>query len=183
MMGNLEIAQMAASIGATSHKRNDCELFHSGEHLQGGISTPKMSLLATIPSTITSDYLSKIWSIDEDLAAGAINHNTHLYRRSAENDLSRQLSTNDRMLRYRRINIIFFSDTFFVTKKGKSVRGFTSAQIFESDKGYISIYLMRARSDFKEALHQFCKEVGVPTSIVADPAGEHKSNKVRTFCH
>ena len=121
MAGNLEIAKMSASIGATSHKRNDCELFHSGEHLQGGISTPKMSLLATIPSTITSDYLSKIWSIDEDLAAGAINHNTHLYRRSAENDLSRQLSTNDRMLCYRRINSSFFTDTFYVTKKGKSV--------------------------------------------------------------
>ena len=63
MVGNLEIAKMSASIGATTHERNDCELFHSGENLQSKISTPMISVLATTPSTITPDYLSKIWSM------------------------------------------------------------------------------------------------------------------------
>ena len=85
MMENLEISKMSISIGATSINRGDCELFYSGE--LGERIVPNISVLATTPSTITLEYLSKIWSIDKDLAEKAIYQNTHLYRRSAENDL------------------------------------------------------------------------------------------------
>ena len=87
------------------------------------------------------------------------------------------------MLRYKRINSQFFTDTFFVTAKGKSTRGNTSAQIFVSDKGFVAIYPMQSKGNFPDALKLFCKEVGVPEKLVVDPSGEQTSRKVKKFCN
>ena len=58
---------------------------------------------------------------------------TQLNRRSIDASLSRRFSANDRMLRYKRINSLFYTDTFFSSKvTGK--RGFTMMQLFVSDK-------------------------------------------------
>ena len=42
---------------------------------------------------------------------------------------------------------------------------------------------MRSRGEVLLAMKQFAKEVGVPDAIICDAAGEHKSNKMRSFCH
>ena len=42
---------------------------------------------------------------------------------------------------------------------------------------------MEMKSEFKDALHSFCKEVGVPIALVADPSGEQASKAVRKFCN
>ena len=78
---------------------------------------------------------------------------------------------------------MFFTDTFFVTSKGKSQRGNTCAQLFVSDKGYVAIYPMKSKSEFLNALKQFCKEVGVPERLICDPSGEQTSSKVKQFCY
>ncbi len=36
---------------------------------------------------------------------------------------------------------------------------------------------------FPDALHAFCKEVGVPSTLVVDPSGEQTSRQVKRFCH
>ena len=56
---------------------------------------------------VTPEFLSKIWSITEDQAATAIEQNTQLNRQSSKGMLSKQFSTNDRMLRYKRIKSSF----------------------------------------------------------------------------
>ena len=56
-------------------------------------------------------------------------------------------------------------------------------QVFVSDKGYLAVYPMEKKSEFVDALHQFCKEVGVPICLVVDPAREQTSKKVRRFCN
>ena len=101
-----------------------------------------------------------------------IERNSQHNRQSVDGMLSRHFSTNDRMLRYRRIKSNFFTDTMFVTKSAKSIRGYTMLQLFVSDKGFLSVYLMEKKSDFYNSLHQLCKEVGVPEIIVVDPLGE-----------
>ena len=115
---------MKMSIGSTclSRRTEECELFYSDE------SDIKISTV-TIDSqaTITPETLAKLWMIDEKLAKSSIAKNSHLNRKGASNDLSKHFSTNDRMLRYRRIKSTFFTDTFFATKSGKSARGFTCA--------------------------------------------------------
>lgn len=71
----------------------------------------------------------------------------------------------------------------FVTSKAKSPRGYTMLQLFVSDKGFLAVYPMKRKSDFKEALHLFFKEIGVPVTLVVDPSGEQTSNAVRKFCN
>ena len=52
-----------------------------------------------------------------------------------------------------------------------------------SDLGYVAIYPMKSKGEFYDALHLFCKEIGVPNSLVVDPSGEQTSSKVKKFCH
>jgi hypothetical protein len=74
-------------------------------------------------------------------------------------------------------------DTFYVTKKAKSVRGFTMMQLFVSDKGFVKVYGMTNESDITAAARMFCKEVGAPNAFVCDPHRSQKDTKVRQFCN
>ena len=66
------------------------------------------------------------------------------------------------MLQYKRINSYFFADTLLVTKSSKSTRNNLYIQVFVSDEGFVAVYPMERMCDFKDALHLFCKEIGVP---------------------
>ena len=131
---------------------------------------------------VTAEQLSKIWMIDETLAKGALDKSTQLCKRHTDSNLSRNFSTNDRMLRYKRLRSVFFTDTL-VAINTKSLRGNLYAQIFVSDKGYVAVYPMRSQSEFKQALHWFCKEVGVPASLVMDGHKAQRNLSTKKFCH
>ena len=87
------------------------------------------------------------------------------------------------MLRYKRIKCYFFTHTFSVTKKGKSTRGNKYMQLFVSDKGFLFVIGMNARSEFPKALAMFGKEIGAPISLIVDPSGGQTSKEVNRFCH
>ena len=75
-------------------------------------------------------------------------------------------------------------DTFFATKKGgRSSQGRTCCQLFVMDKGFIYVVPMRRKSEVLQAIKQFAKKIGAPTSIIADMAGEQMSQEVRKFCN
>ena len=75
-------------------------------------------------------------------------------------------------------------DTFFTTKKGgQSSRGHMCCQLFVMDKGFIYVIPMRRKSKLLQAIKQFAKEIGAPTSIITDMAGEQMSQEVRKFCN
>ena len=62
----------------------------------------------------------------------------------ANPSLSQNYVTNDRMLRYCRIEDHFFMDTLFATKKGsKSSHGNTCCQLFITDKGFLHVVPMK----------------------------------------
>ena len=63
-------------------------------------------------------HLSKIWRISHEDAQRTIDVTTQMSTQTDDLTLSRNYSTNDRMLRYKRIKDFFFIDTFFATKKG-----------------------------------------------------------------
>ena len=71
----------------------------------------------------------------------------------------------------------------FVTASAKSTRGYTMLQLFVSDKGFVAVYPMEKKSDFQNCLQVFCKEIGVPISLVFDPAREQTSKAVKRFCN
>ncbi len=86
------------------------------------------------------------------------------------------------MLRYKRINEYFFMDTFFATKKaGKSSRGNSCCQLFVTDKGFIHVVPMKAKSDVLQAVKEFAKAIGAPEAIICDAAREQKSEALRKF--
>jgi hypothetical protein len=142
------------------------------------------STLASKKHSISADFLSKVWhSIKPEQAKKTLSQTTQLYCKGADNSLSKQYSTNNQMLCYKKINSNFFTDTFYVTTKGKSTRGNTCAQLFVSDKGFVAIYPMLKRSNYKDAFHQFCKDAGVPNILLVDPSGKQTSKEARKFCH
>ena len=108
-------------------------------------------------SGTTPECIKNIWSISDKEARAVVDSNTELNRQQSDGLLSRHFSTNDRMLRYRRINSHFFTDTLLVTKPAKSLRGNLYLHVFVSNKGFIAVYPMELKSDFKYALHLFCK--------------------------
>ena len=129
-------------------------------------------------------HLSKIWRISHEDAKRTIEVTTQNSVRTQDPTLSRNYGTNDRMLRYKRINTHFFMDTFFATKKGgRSSRGHTCCQLFVTDKGFVYVVPMRRRSDVLDAVKQFAKEIGAPDAFVADMSGEQMSGELKKFCN
>jgi hypothetical protein len=195
-----EISKFGASIGScTLSSKDSCSIFTtpataSFNDLEtlikdmvepsqlGEIKSVIAAISAGTPKGPSAKYLSKLWLVSEKLAEGSLNATTQLKRHNSDNILSRQFSTNDRMLRYRRLNSVFFSDTMFATPKAKSRRGFTCCQVFVSDKGFVAVYPMKNQQDFKTALHWFCKQVGVPVSLVVDAHSAQTGNDTKRFC-
>ena len=133
---------------------------------------------------VDPEHLSKIWRISHDDAKRTIDVTTQTSIQKDNPVLSRNYSTNDRMLRYKRIKDFFFMDTFFATKKGgQSSRGHTCCQLFVTDKGFIYVVPMKRKSEVLLAIKQFDKEVGAPDSFVADMSGEQMSSEVKKFCN
>ena len=133
---------------------------------------------------VDAEHLSKIWRISYDQAKRTIEVTSQNSVRTQDPTLSRNYGTNDRMLRYKRINTYFFMDTFFATKKGgKSSRGNTCCQLFVTDKGFVYVVPMRRKSDVLAAVKQFAKEIGAPDAFVADMSGEQMSFDLKKFCN
>ena len=165
-----EISKVAVSIGAVSTNPG---------HLLSSASFS--SINADNSKGISSKSLSKLWNISHDLATQTLQRTTQLLRHKNDNTLSRNFSTNDRMLRYRRLKSIFFTDTLMATKF-KSLRQNTCCQVFVSDRSFIAVYPMRSQSEFGTALHWFCKQVGVPSTLVADKHRSQTSYTIKRFC-
>ena len=69
------------------------------------------------PRGVTPEHLSKVWLISPEDARRTIDTTTQTSVQTQDPTLSCKYSTNNRMLRYRRIQDYFFMDTFFATKK------------------------------------------------------------------
>ena len=93
-----------------------------------------------------------------------------------------QYFTNDWMPRYKRLQSVFYTDTMFATKH-KSLYGNKCCQVFVSKKGYISVYPMKSKDEFQEALHWSCKEVGVPVNMVCDGHSAQKNPGTKKFAN
>ena len=71
---------------------------------------------------VTPERLSKIWLIDIDTAKRTIDLTSQHVKHEGSDHLKCQYSTNNRMLRYKRIRTHFFVDMFEVIAKAISQR-------------------------------------------------------------
>lgn len=185
LTSQVEISKFKSSIGCCTVLPGPDDLFCDAapseiesSHLQFTKDINISSTSASPSKGVNNKVLAKLWCITDKQAQAAIDSTTQLNCQSADNTLSRNFSTNDRMLRYRRLNSVFFTNTLFVTKQAKSLWGYIACQVFVSDKGFIATYPMFKASNFEDALHLFCKEIGVPLNLVADPHPSQKSHSV-----
>ena len=109
-----ECSKMSGSIGSTITDDTSCPLFYDPstttldaikESLSPLFNDEEVkAVLSSIsvyqPKVTSASALSNLWLIDEKLADGAIKQTTQLCRHKSDNLLSRNFSTNDRMLRY-----------------------------------------------------------------------------------
>jgi hypothetical protein len=118
-----------------------------------------------------AEHSTKIWRIDLQTAQRTLEMMSQQRKNTPLETLTHNYSTNDCMLRYKRIDEHFFMDTFFATKDakkgGKSSRGHTCCQLFATDKGFIYLVPMMFKSEVLQAVKQFAKEIGAPEAIVA----------------
>ena len=129
---------------------------------------------------VSKELLSKLWIVPENLAEKEIEWNTQLCRKSKNNNLSRNYTKNDRMLRFKRLQSVLFTDTMFATKH-KSTKVNKCCQVFVSDEGYI-VHPMKYQDEFETALHWFCTEFGVLVNMIVDGFSTQKKPSVKRFC-
>ena len=115
------------------------------DNLEYGFLSEISALEAGTPTGTKPEFLKIIWAISDKESNAVVEANTQLNRQSNDGELSRHFSTNDRMLRYRRIDSYFYTDTLLVTKSTKSIRGYLYLQVFISDKSFIAVYLISMR--------------------------------------
>jgi hypothetical protein len=133
---------------------------------------------------IDAAHLSKVWRIDLKAAEQTLGIISQNSKRTNDPTLSQNYGTNDRMLRYKRIDEYFFMDTFFATKKaGKSSRSNICCQLFATNKGCVYVVPMKSKIEVLQTVKQFAKEVGAPDAIICDMAGEQTSQPLRKFCN
>ena len=102
---------------------------------------------------IDPEELSKTWNVSVEDVKKTLRVTTQRVKRIQDPTLSRHFPSNDRMLRYRRINRDVFTDTFFATSKGgKSIRGNTCAQLFVTDSTFVHLYPMKKEAEVLMAI-------------------------------
>ena len=146
------------------------------------------------PKGISPSHLARVFCIDEKVAAKTIDVTTQRVKRVENPTLDRNYNTNDRMLRYNRIDTYFFTDTFFATKenaakrgepripKGRSTRGNMCMQLFVTDKGFLYVVPMKKEANAKYAFRQFFKTIGVPDAIICDGAKAQVMGESKKIC-
>ena len=155
-------------------------LYHSRKERiisEAGIGTSISGTMIqdTIQSKFHTERLMKAWRIDKKTALKTIRATTQRYKRKRDPKMTRNSSTHDKATRYHRINDHLFMDTMFATSKGgKSVRGNICAQIFTTDRGFIAAYPLQSKSQVKQAIRLFCKEVGVPSTFIGDQSNSKR---------
>ena len=99
-----------------------------------------LAVYAEQPKGVKPVDIVKVWWIDVETACCTLEITIQLKQQETDGNISRNFSTNNRMLRYWRINSRFFTDTFFVTKWAKYTRCNTCMQLFVLDKGFFCSY-------------------------------------------
>jgi len=138
----------------------------------------------TIEQMQDARKLAKLWNIPVDLARKTLDSTTQrVTRKTSGTTMHRRYSTNDRMLRYKRLNCRLFTDTMYANeKKAKSTRGNTCAQVYASDFGFVYFVPMKAERDLAKSHKQLFKEFGAPEAFILDRAKAQIEGEAAKLC-
>ena len=127
---------------------------------------------------VDAETLARRWNIDPAKAKNTIKRTTQRGVRSLMHPTHlRRFSTNDRMLRYRRMPDPVFTDTL---KAGTvSERGNKYAQVYCTSYGWSRAHPMKTKGEAHETLSLVFSRDGVPPKIVMDNAREQIHGEFR----
>ena len=132
-------------------------------------------------SGITPEALVQNWGIGLEAAKRTVEATTQRGIRTVANaSLSRRFRTNDRQLRYRRINTDVFTDTMQSSVISKRKNKY--CQLFSAPFGWARAFPMQKKSDAHEGLSTLFKRDGVPNNLIMDGSKEQTLAKFRTKC-
>ena len=117
--------------------------------------------------------LASLWGIGLAVAQRTLGATTHDYMRKLQGKISRRVKTAAHQRQYKQLGGYlgkFCSDTF--KSNVKSTRGNTYIQLFSNRANYVSCYPLKAKSSAHNALDRFLHDVGIPTELLTDGAGE-----------
>ena len=121
------------------------------------------------------------WGIGIEAAKRTVKATTQrVVRTVAHPSLSRRFRTNDRQLRYRRINAEMFTDTGEANTISK--RGNRYTQYFSMPFGWVRAFSMPKKSCAHDALSLLFKKDGVPSTMVMDGSKEQTLGSFRAKC-
>ena len=131
--------------------------------------------------------LAKRWNITLETAKRTLLKTTKRGLRTSPNPLlSQQYMTNNTILRYRRLHVDLFTDTF---EAGiVSHRGNRYAQVYAHRNTWCKAYPMAKKSDAHETLSLSFAQERVPSTLVMDGAreqvmGEFRHKARQADCH
>jgi hypothetical protein len=176
------ISHALMAMGSVSIDKSTCKIFDGLESTLCEAFASLAAVTASHSGRVSSEHLSKIFCIPHDDAARTLSVTSQLIQHNANSSLSRNVTTDDCALRYRKIKSYFFTDTLFTTAKAKSTHGNICSQVFVSDKGFVYFCLMKDQRSYFSALKQFAKEVGAPKVLVCDLHPTQKKREVKEFC-
>jgi hypothetical protein len=128
------------AMGSVSIDDDACEIFEKFESTLRHAFASLAAITAGRGGGVSAEHLSKIFCIPHDDAARTLSVTSQLIRHNADSSLSRNVTTDDRALRYRKIKSYFFTDTLFATAKAKRTRGNICGQVCVSDKGLSTLF-------------------------------------------
>jgi hypothetical protein len=183
MNDGVQRSKVAMAMGSMTTNDFGCELFKAINSAVAEAIGTISAIKAGNAGGVSAEHLSKIFRISNEEAERTLDATSQLNCQDANSSLARNFGTNDRMLRYCRINSIFFTDTLYVTAAAKSTRQNIGAQLYVSDKGFVAVYPIRETKQFMHTLRLFAKDVGAPKILVLDPHKTQTKKEVRSFCN
>jgi hypothetical protein len=84
--------------------------------------------------------------------------------------LGRRFKTSLQQFNHKQLATKFYSDTLF--PRVTSLRGNTCAQLLCTSDGYAKVYQMKLKSEAGSKLNELCSNVGIPSRLFTDDAGE-----------
>ena len=127
---------------------------------------------------VTPYDLAKRWNIGLETAKKTLLETNQRGLRTSPNPLlSQWYSTNDRMLRYRRLPVDLFTDT--LEAEIGSHRANKYAQVYAHKNTWCKAYPMAKKSDAHETLSLLFAQEGVPSTLAMDGARELVMDELR----
>jgi hypothetical protein len=131
-------------------------------------------------TALRPETLAKNWNIPLERAKQTLAVTTQRGIRNRPTVLTRRFKTNDRMLRYERLNTKMFTDTLEAGTLSRRQNKYAQAYVIPPN--WTKAYAMRNTSDAHHTLSSVFHDIGVPETLVMDGSKEQTMGEFRKKC-